>query len=67
MPTKHMDHVAYAKKVKRMTWSELEFTIQDCREVLEAWPDHPNAGYYQDEICYCADEIRRRRDKLNLP
>jgi hypothetical protein len=59
--TKFMDHAAYAKKVKKMTYSELLFTIKDCREVLKAWPDQPNYGYYADEICYCADEIRRRQ------
>jgi hypothetical protein len=32
--TKFMDHAAYAKKVKKMTYSELHFTIKDCREVL---------------------------------
>jgi hypothetical protein len=24
-------------------------------------PDGPKAGYYADEICYCADELERRR------
>jgi hypothetical protein len=61
LATKFMDHAAYAKKVKKMTYSELLFTIKDCREVLKAWPDQPNYGYYADEICYCADEIRRRQ------
>lgn len=59
-PTKFMDHAVYARKVKKMTHSELLFTINDCKEVLKAWPDQPNYGYYTDEICYCADEIRRR-------
>jgi hypothetical protein len=39
---------------------ELNFVIKDCGEVLSVWPDTPNNGYYADEICYCADEIRRR-------
>jgi hypothetical protein len=59
--TKFMDHAAYSRKVKKMSYSELHFTIKDCREVLKAWPDQPNYGYYADEICYCADEIRRRQ------
>jgi len=62
--TKVMDHIMYARKVKKMTHAELRFTIQDCREVLQAWPDQPNYGYYSDEICYCADELRRR-DKIS--
>ena len=57
---KIMDHAAYMRKVKKMSDSELEYTIQDCREVIVAMPDGENAGYYMDEICYCADEIRRR-------
>lgn len=61
--TKTMDHAAYMRKVKKMSDSELQFVIKDCREVLAVWPDHPNAGYYMDEICYCADEIRRRDGK----
>ena len=42
--TKFMDHAAYARKVKKMTYSELLFTIHDCKEVLKAWPDQPNYG-----------------------
>jgi hypothetical protein len=66
LATKFMDHAAYAKKVKKMTYSELHFTIKDCREVLKAWPDQPNYGYYSDEICYCADELRRRQKNYEL-
>lgn len=36
------------------------FTIKDAQEALQAMPDNPKAGYYQDEISYCAMELRRR-------
>ncbi len=62
--TKFIDHSAYSKKVKKMTASELLFTIKDCQEVLEvAWEGHPNNGYYADEISYCASELHRRKVK----
>ena len=57
---KVMDHTAYAKKVKKMTSAELLFVSKDCKEVLDAWPDHPNAGYYLDEMHYCGMELARR-------
>lgn len=59
--TKTFDHALYARKVKKMSDSELLFVIKDCREVLNAWPDTPNHGYYMDEIHYCHAEINRRR------
>ena len=61
--TKFMDHAAYSRKVKKMTESELLYTIKDCKEVLAAWNDHPNNGYYSDEICYCSTELHRRKVK----
>jgi hypothetical protein len=61
--TKFIDHSAYSKKVKKMTEAELLFTIKDCKEVLAVWNDHPNNGYYSDEICYCSTELHRRKVK----
>jgi hypothetical protein len=58
--TKHMDHGAYQEKVKSMSAAALRYVIQDSGRALAAFPDNPNAGYYQDEICYCADELNRR-------
>jgi len=61
-----MDHSAYMKKVKRMTEEELLWVIKDCQEVLKAWADHPNCGYYSDEICYCSTELNQRKVKAQL-
>ena len=59
----NIDHAAYQSKVKKLTLGQLLFTINDCKEAIEAFPDNPKAGYYADEICYCAQEIQRRNKK----
>jgi len=58
---KIMDHSEYQKRVRRMDDEALKFVIADCNAVLDAWRGHPNAGYYLDEICYCGQELGRRR------
>ncbi len=60
---KVMDHAEYQKRVRAATAESLEYTIRDARQALAAMPDGPNASYYQDEICYCADELQRRRTR----
>lgn len=47
-----------------MSDAELLYTIEDCKEVLAVWIDHPNLGYYSDEICYCSMELARRDRKF---
>lgn len=59
--TPEIDHHAYARRVRRLSESELLFTITDCRQAITAMPDGPKAGYYQDEIHYCHAELERRR------
>lgn len=61
MTTKVMNHSEYQKKVKKMSVVELRHVINDCRAVLQAWPQHPNEGYYLDEIHYCSMELARRQ------
>ena len=41
--------------------SSLKYIIQDCTNALDAMPENPKAGQYQDEIHYCASELRRRQ------
>jgi hypothetical protein len=57
---KVMNHIEYPKQCRRRSDAELRFTITGCQTAPRAMPDNPNAGYYQDEICYCADELARR-------
>jgi hypothetical protein len=64
MPAYHVpqiDHAAYPRRCRRMSDAELRYTIADARAALDAMPDGDKASYYADEICYCADEIERRR------
>ena len=61
MTPMQIDHVAYAKKVRGMTMEQLLFVIKDCKAAIECNPTGYKAGYYADEINYCASEIHRRR------
>ena len=58
---KLMDHAEYPRRCRRRSDAELLFVIADARAAHDANPDNPNAGYYLDEINYCADELNRRR------
>lgn len=60
METTQINHSEYQKKVKKMDIAQLQFIIKDCREAIAAMPNGHKAGYYQDEIHYCNDEIYRR-------
>ena len=63
----YLDHAAYKKSLKLKTARELEFINADCKEAIEANPNAEKvvSGYYQDEIIYCRDEQKRRRDREN--
>ena len=62
--TKHMDHAAYQKLLKKKDDTELQFIIKDAKEAIEANPENPNNGYYQDEIHYAVMELNRRKGKV---
>uniref|UniRef100_A0A6M3LDF1 Uncharacterized protein n=1 Tax=viral metagenome TaxID=1070528 RepID=A0A6M3LDF1_9ZZZZ len=55
-----IDHESYQRKCKLMTNEELRYTIKDARLAIKAMPNNPKAEYYQDEVHYCAMELRRR-------
>ena len=57
-----MDHNAYPESLMTKTWAELQWIAKDAQTFLKVFPDNPNAGYYQDEINYCANEIQIRKD-----
>jgi hypothetical protein len=61
--SKEIDHAAYMKKVKGMSEESLRFVIRDAREAIAALPSGPKAGYYADEIHYCAAELAKRNQK----
>jgi len=56
-----IDHAAYQKKVRKLSVDSLRYTIKDCQEAIKAMPDGAKAGYYQDEVFYCCDELARRQ------
>jgi DUF917 family protein len=55
-----MNHSEYQKKVKTMTAAELKYTITDAKAAERAYPEGYKAGYYLDEVSYCASELKRR-------
>jgi hypothetical protein len=57
---KVMDHTGYPKKLRSKTDAELRYTIKDAQEAQQANPTNVNCGYYADEVCYAAAELRRR-------
>lgn len=61
---KEMDHSGYMKKLtneKNFPDSSLKYIKEDAKKAMEAMPDGPNVGYYQDEIHYCNMELARRK------
>ena len=57
----HIDHEAYQTRVRRMPLAGLLFILRDAREAIEANPAGHKAGFYADEINYCASEVSRRK------
>jgi hypothetical protein len=61
--TTQINHAEYQRQIKTKSTIELHFIIKDCKEAIVAIPDGPKAGYYADEIHYCAMELRARQSK----
>lgn len=61
---KNMNHIEYPKSLKTKSLDELLFTIKDAKEAMNAMPDNPNNSYYADEVCYCVNEINRRKGEV---
>jgi hypothetical protein len=59
--TKTMDHSEYPRNLRTKSFAELMYIVRDAREAAEANPEGENVGYYLDEVCYAANEIKRRR------
>jgi len=55
-----IDHTEYPKRIKKNSDSSLRFIIRDCQAAITANPDGHKAGYYADEINYCAMELKGR-------
>lgn len=61
-----IDHTEYPKRLKRKKIAELMFIIHDAQAAIEAYPENPKCSYYQDEINYCAMELRNRKQKAEM-
>ncbi len=55
-----IDHTNYPKTLKTKSLESLKFIIKDCQEAIAANPENPKNSFYQDEICYCGMEIKKR-------
>lgn len=64
MGDKVMNHTEYQERIAKLPSAALRYVAKDAQETLAAMPDGPNAGYYADEVCYCADELAKRAKKL---
>jgi hypothetical protein len=62
MKTEHINHGEYMAKTKTMMVAELRYTIEDATKAILANPEGHKAGYYADEINYCAMELKKRAD-----
>ena len=56
-----INHTQYQIKVKSLSSESLRFIIKDCKEAINAMPNNPKNGYYQDEIHYCVMELNKRK------
>jgi len=61
MEKQEINHGEYQRKTRKMSLEALRFTIRDAGEAIAAMPDGAKAGYYADEINYCAMELNRRK------
>ena len=57
---KQMDHIRYPLELRRKDTAAVRFIMADAYKAMKAMPDGENAGYYADEVNYCADELARR-------
>jgi hypothetical protein len=63
--TSILDWNYYESKAKKMSDAQLLFSIDDCKKAESSAPDHATfpckaSGFYSDEKCVYADELRRR-------
>ncbi len=61
MKRPEIDHTTYPKRLRALPDEQLRGIILDATEALAAMPNNPKAGYYADEVSYCAAELRRRK------
>lgn len=55
-----INHTEYPKSLRNRSDDALRYTIRDASAAMEAMPQGHKAGYYADEIHYCAMELNSR-------
>ena len=55
-----INHTAYPKSLRNKSDASLRYIIKDAKEALFCFPECDKAGYYADEINYCAMELNSR-------
>ncbi len=61
MVTVNINHRTYPISLKNKSVDSLRYTMKDAHEAMTANPEGSKAGYYADEINYCANELAHRR------
>lgn len=56
-----INHIEYPKSLKAKPSASLQYIMKDAYEAMTANPEGEKAGYYADEINYCADELALRK------
>lgn len=59
----NINHRTYPISLTNKSVESLRYIMRDAKEAMTAMPEGPKAGYYADEINYCADEIYSRSSK----
>ena len=55
-----INHTEYPKSLKGRSNDALRYTIADATAAMLAMPEGDKAGYYADEVHYCAMELKSR-------
>ncbi len=57
----NINHRTYPISLKNKSDDSLHYIMKDAYEAMKANPEGTKAGYYADEVNYCADELARRK------
>ena len=63
MGVSSMDFENYEKWANTLSDEELLANAKDAQEAIDAFPENPKAGYYQDEIHVAADILHQRKQE----
>ena len=61
-----LDFAAAEAWARAAAWDELVFAKEDAQRALDAMPNGPKAGFYQDEVHVYAGEMKKREDDVEM-